>query len=51
LYQSILFDQAHNVVIVTDLEGIVTFWNDGATRSLGWTAAEMIGKPLLNRLA
>ena len=50
LYQSILFDQVHDAVIVTDLEGIVTFWNDGAARTLGWTSAEMVGKPIHNRI-
>ncbi len=36
-------------VIVTDLDGIVTYWNDGATRLFGWTAEEVIGHPLSTR--
>ncbi|QJX00504.1 PAS domain S-box protein [Frigoriglobus tundricola] len=36
-------------VVVTDLSGVVTYWNDGATRLFGWTAAEMIGRPYLDR--
>jgi PAS domain S-box-containing protein len=36
-------------VIVTDLDGVVTYWNDGATRLFGWTAEEMIGRPCADR--
>ena len=37
-------------VIVTDLGGVVTFWNAGATRLFGWTADEMLGRPYADRL-
>jgi PAS domain S-box-containing protein len=37
-------------VIVTDREGIVTYWNEGATRLFGWTAEEMLGRPLVERV-
>ena len=33
-------------VIVTDLNGIVTVWNQGATRLIGHTAEEMIGRSM-----
>jgi PAS domain S-box-containing protein len=36
-------------VIVTDLEGVVAYWNEGATRLFGWTAEEMIGRPYADR--
>jgi len=36
-------------IMVTDAVGIVTHWNDAATRTFGWTAEEMCGQPLLNR--
>jgi PAS domain S-box-containing protein len=36
-------------IIVTDAAGIVTYWNDAATVTYGWTAEEMRGQPLLNR--
>ena len=32
-------------IISLDLDGIVTSWNDGARKILGWSADEMIGKP------
>ncbi len=36
-------------VVVTDLKGTVTYWNEGATRLFGWTAEEMLGRPLMER--
>ncbi|KQY27824.1 HWE histidine kinase domain-containing protein [Rhizobium sp. Root483D2] len=32
-------------IISMDLDGLVTSWNEGATRILGWTAEEMVGRP------
>lgn len=33
-------------VVATDLDGIVTEWNPGATRLYGWSRGETLGKPL-----
>lgn len=49
-YHSILFKQVHDAVIVSDMAGRITFWNEGAARILGWTAAEMVGRHVLDRL-
>lgn len=32
-------------IISLDLDGLVTSWNEGARRILGWSAEEMVGKP------
>ena len=32
-------------IIALDLDGLVTFWSEGAHRTLGWTASEMLGRP------
>jgi len=32
-------------IISMDLDGLVTSWNEGANKILGWSADEMIGKP------
>lgn len=41
-----VFDSAHDYAIVLlDLDGIVTDWNAGATKILGWHPEEMCGKP------
>ena len=32
-------------IVVLDLDGIITNWNEGARRILGWTAEETLGQP------
>ncbi|WPB58412.1 PAS domain S-box protein [Xylophilus sp. GOD-11R] len=32
-------------IIATDVHGIITDWNQGATNILGWTAEEIVGHP------
>ena len=32
-------------IISMDLDGLVTSWNEGARRVLGWDADEMVGRP------
>ena len=31
-------------IIGTSLEGRITFWNEGASRVLGWSEAELVGR-------
>ncbi|MBS0206088.1 MAG: PAS domain S-box protein [Planctomycetes bacterium] len=50
--QSQMLDQVSDAVIVVDLEGRITYWNQAATRQFGWTSAEALGQnanDLLNR--
>lgn len=47
---SLLLANVHDSVVVTDLDGVVTFWNKGAERLLGWTAEEMLGRPMVERM-
>jgi PAS domain S-box-containing protein len=35
-------------IIALDLDGLVTSWNSGATRLLGWSETEMVGHPASN---
>lgn len=44
-----LLANVRDCITVTDAEGIVTYWNDAATATFGWTAEEMCGQPLLMR--
>jgi PAS domain S-box-containing protein len=44
-----LLSNVRDCIVVTDATGLVTYWNDAATRTFGWTAEEMCGHPLLNR--
>ncbi|MEO7413262.1 MAG: response regulator [Opitutaceae bacterium] len=39
--QADLINKARDAIIVSDLGGRVTFWNQGAERITGWTAAEV----------
>ncbi len=39
-----LLDQAHDAIIVKDLQDRIEFWNAGAERLYGWSAAEAIGR-------
>ena len=43
-YRMILESALDYAVIALDLDGLVTEWNDGAGRILGWTEAEMLGR-------
>lgn len=44
LEQAALLDQAQDAILVRDLEQNILFWNKGAERIYGWTAAEAIGR-------
>jgi PAS domain S-box-containing protein len=46
---ALLLASVHDSVVVTDLDGIVTYWNEGATRLFGWTAEEMLGRRYADR--
>jgi len=40
-----IFDSATDyAIIATDRDGLVTSWNEGGVRVLGWTEAEMLGQ-------
>lgn len=44
-YRAII-ESSDDGIISKDLDGIVTSWNQGAERIFGFTATEMIGKPI-----
>ncbi len=38
--------KSQDAILIADLEGIIRFWNAGAERFFGFTAAEAVGTPL-----
>ncbi|WP_396213077.1 PAS domain-containing protein [Gemmatimonas sp.] len=36
-----------HAAILTDATGVVVGWNSAATALFGWSAAEMVGRPLI----
>ena len=39
-------ENAPDAILISDKEGILVFWNNGAEQIFGHTAAEAIGQPL-----
>lgn len=46
LEQAEMLNQAREAIVITDLAGRVIGWNLGAERMFGWSAVEVIGRPL-----
>jgi diguanylate cyclase (GGDEF)-like protein/PAS domain S-box-containing protein len=42
--QASLLDKAHDAISVSSIDLRISYWNQGAERLFGWTAAEVIGK-------
>ena len=42
--QAALLDQAQDAILVRDLDQNILFWNKGAEKLYGWSAAEVIGR-------
>lgn len=43
--EAVLHSAIDYAIISMDLNGLVTIWNEGAVRILGWTEDEMLGQP------
>ncbi|HYR82775.1 MAG TPA: PAS domain S-box protein [Terriglobia bacterium] len=49
-YLAAIIESADDAIITKDLNGIVTTWNPAAEKIFGYTAEEMIGKPVATLL-
>lgn len=47
-FQDLLLNKVNNAVIVTDMDGIVVYWNKYAEHLYQWKFDEVIGKNILN---
>lgn len=45
-FQANILSNVRDSIIVTDMKGIVTYWNQGAQNLFGYTTDEVIGKPV-----
>ena len=45
-YLAAIIDSADDAIVAKDLDGIIQSWNAGAERVFGFTAAEIVGKPV-----
>jgi two-component system cell cycle sensor histidine kinase/response regulator CckA len=49
--QAMLLDEAHDAILVCNLDGVIRFWNKGAQTLYGWTTEEASGKNIIDTLS
>ncbi len=45
-FHATILDNIKDSVIATDLQGRITYWNQGAQGTFGYSSAEMLGEPV-----
>jgi PAS domain S-box-containing protein len=46
-FQSRMLSEVGDAIIVTDVQGKITYWNDSATRLYGWKRDEVLGRNIV----
>ena len=46
---ALLLSRMRDAVFCTELDGTLTFWNEGAEHLFGWPAGDLLGRPLVTR--
>ena len=49
-FQATLLDAVGQAVVATDPDGVISYWNEAATRLYGWSVEEALGKPVADIL-
>ncbi|MEO7412332.1 MAG: ATP-binding protein [Opitutaceae bacterium] len=45
-----LLARVEDAITCADAQGLITYWNKGAEQLYGWTSAELLGRPMMDRL-
>jgi diguanylate cyclase (GGDEF)-like protein/PAS domain S-box-containing protein len=45
-FHKIMLDAVGQTIVTTDMNRVITYWSKGAEEALGWTAEEVLGRPI-----
>jgi diguanylate cyclase (GGDEF)-like protein/PAS domain S-box-containing protein len=45
-FHKIMLDAVGQTIVTTDMNRVITYWSKGAEEALGWTAEEVVGRPI-----
>ncbi len=45
-FHRVMLDAVGQTIVATDTNRVITYWSEGAEQALGWTAEEVLGRPI-----